>query len=52
MKELSALNDEQREVLQALREKGCISVTKRKFMVVLSPEVMRTNPQVRIDANR
>ena len=34
MKELNALNDEQREVLKFLREKGYVSLTKRKFMVV------------------
>jgi hypothetical protein len=35
MKELTVLNDHQKEVMSHLNRKGYVTLTKRKFMVVL-----------------
>jgi hypothetical protein len=36
MQELTKLNDQQRELLPSLHDKGYLRLTRRKFMVVLA----------------
>jgi hypothetical protein len=36
-KEISCLNEHQRMVIQDLKKKGCVTLFKKEFMVLLAP---------------